>query len=274
MTSELPFFTMNASIVLYTGPSMLDGAPIVVLATLGSKNEKTGPMVQTWILRSDMTPIEASKALADESICGSCPRRQSTGGDCYVLIHNAPQSAYKAWKRRGSASGDVEAAALAIARDASAHGLRLGSYGDPAAVPFTVWQTLIARVEALTGRTVKHTGYTHQWRATAFTGPMAYDHHAWCRQNLMASVDSVRESVLARAMGYRYFLAIPAADVAAVPERTVECLATREGSMATCQTCGICDGAQGKATRVSIYLAEHGARSGAKAKRSAALAVL
>jgi hypothetical protein len=265
---------MKASIVLYTGPSMLDDQPIVVLATLGSKNEKTGPMVQTWILRSDMSPIEASKALADESICGSCPRRQSTGGDCYVLIHNAPQSAYKAWVRRGKASGDVEVSALAIARDAAAHGIRLGSYGDPAAVPFQVWQTLIARVEALTGRSVKHTGYTHQWRAVAFTGSTSYEHHAWCRKNLMASVDSVRESVLARAAGYRYFLAIPAADVSGIPGATVECLATRQGSMATCQTCGICDGAQGRAARASVYLVEHGARSGAKAKRSAALRVV
>jgi hypothetical protein len=262
------------AIAIYTGPSMLDGAPIVVLASLGSSNVKTGPMVQTWIVRSDMTPVEASKALADASICGTCPRRQSTGGDCYVLIHNAPQSSYKAWVRQGRPEGDVETAALAIARDAAAHGIRLGSYGDPAAVPHTVWQTLIARVEALTGRPVKHTGYTHQWRAVSFTGPTAYAHHAWCRTNLMASVDSVRESVLARAMGYRYFLAIPAADVADVPGATVECLATRQGSLATCQTCGICDGAQGRAARASVYLVEHGARSGAKAKRAAALRVL
>jgi hypothetical protein len=47
-------------IVLYRGPSLLDGSPIVAIATIGSTNVKTGPMVQTWILRADMNPLEAS----------------------------------------------------------------------------------------------------------------------------------------------------------------------------------------------------------------------
>ena len=52
---------------------MLDGAPIVGIATLGSRNRKTGSMTQTWILRADVAPHAASRAGWDRSVCGECP---------------------------------------------------------------------------------------------------------------------------------------------------------------------------------------------------------
>jgi len=46
--------------ILYRGPSLLDGKPIVVVAiTKESKNSKTGSMLQTYIIRSDMHPVAA-----------------------------------------------------------------------------------------------------------------------------------------------------------------------------------------------------------------------
>ena len=257
-----------APIVIYTGPSMLDGNPIVVLASLGSKNEKTGPMIQTWIVRADMSPVEARSVEADRTVCGDCPRRHALGGDCYVLIHNAPQSAWSAWWRHGSPEGDVTAAALAIASDADRYGIRMGAYGDPAAVPWQVWERLFVEVAHVTGRRPNHTGYSHQWARA-----MAPLQSEWCRRNLMASVDSPTEASLARASGWRYFLAMSPGS-GDVPPRTIECLSVREASSVTCQECGICDGSQGRPLRVSVCLLEHGARSGAKAKRSAALSVV
>jgi hypothetical protein len=53
---------MSNGIVIYRGPSILDGSPIVVIATglgSGSSNRKTGALVQTWILRDDVSPIES-----------------------------------------------------------------------------------------------------------------------------------------------------------------------------------------------------------------------
>jgi len=49
------------SFIIWEGPSELDGKPIVLIATSGGsiKNRKTGGMVQTYILRSDMPPNEA-----------------------------------------------------------------------------------------------------------------------------------------------------------------------------------------------------------------------
>ena len=54
--------------ILGHGRSLIDGMPIVVVATIKSRNTKTGDMVQTWILRQDMLPTDAVKTGADWSI--------------------------------------------------------------------------------------------------------------------------------------------------------------------------------------------------------------
>jgi hypothetical protein len=61
--------------IIYQGPSLLDGAPIVVIANYSKSNRKTGGVVQTYILRADMNPLEASKTGADFSICGDCKHK-------------------------------------------------------------------------------------------------------------------------------------------------------------------------------------------------------
>ena len=63
--------------VVYQGPSLLDGAPIVAIATVSSRNVKTGPMVSLWIMRSDVDPVAALHTGDDVSICGLCPHRPS-----------------------------------------------------------------------------------------------------------------------------------------------------------------------------------------------------
>ena len=85
-------------VVLYEGPSQIDGAPIVMIAVgllQGSTNTKTGAMVQTYILRQDMPPIEAVKTGADESICGGCTHRGDGTGkkrSCYVTLIHGPRT--------------------------------------------------------------------------------------------------------------------------------------------------------------------------------------
>ncbi len=262
------------SIVIYDGPSLLDGAPIVCIASVGSSNVKTGPMVQTWIMRSDMNPSEASRLGLDSSVCGQCPRRHSLGGDCYVQLVHAPRSVWGSWFKNGQPRENWAdpREIQALTQDARTYGLRLGSYGDPAAVPFEVWQDLI---DALVP--IKVVGYTHQWN-TGTKELLDKDEHAWMRQmawlrtNVMASCDSIYEAEKARDMGYRTFTAIPAGTE--TPKGSVQCPATRESNPLQCHTCGICDGTQGKASRASIYLTEHGMRSQGKAKRVAGLTVL
>ena len=76
----------NKSYVIYDGPSEIDGKPIVAIAQVKTGNRKTGDMVQTWILRSDVDPITASRTGEDVSICGDCPHKgtpsdKATGWD-------------------------------------------------------------------------------------------------------------------------------------------------------------------------------------------------
>ena len=55
--------------VIYDGPSMIDGERIVAIVTglTGSRNTKTGKMVQTYIIRPDMSPLEAVRKGKDVS---------------------------------------------------------------------------------------------------------------------------------------------------------------------------------------------------------------
>lgn len=228
------------SVVLYNGPSMLDGKPIVVIASgfrAGSANEKTGSMIQTWILRADVKPNQATKTGADSSICGDCPHRHFTGGACYVLPFQAPRSVWEAWKRGNVPSVSCETAAKLV----KGRALRLGSYGDPAAVPFEVWQPLAKSA-------AKFTGYTHQWR----TADKRFQ--SLC----MASVDNVVEAVTAHTSGWRYFR--PRRENESKGKNEFVCPASAEkGYKTDCNTCNGCAGTSSK-QRANVTLVVHGAR--------------
>lgn len=219
-------------IILYEGPSMIDGAPIVVVAT-GSTNRKTGGMLQTWIIRADVEPHEARKTGQDASICGDCPHR---AGSCYVVLHQAPLSVFRAYKR-GSyrTAGDLQT----IAAVGKGKAVRLGSYGDPAAVPVEVW-------EALVSEAASHTGYTHQWRKVPSL-----------RTFCMASCDTEADRLEAKANGWRTFR-VRAAD-APLMDREITCPASAEGgSRTTCDRCGLCAGLR-KWSGKDVAIIVHGA---------------
>ena len=148
-------------IIFYSGPSAIDGRPIVAVAVgfhTSSNNRKTGGMIQTHILRSDLSPVTAVKVGEDKSICGGCIHRPTiakrTGADpCYVNVGQGPNSVWKGVQRGiYPAVTPEEFAALCAGRL-----LRLGSYGEPVAVPHEVWTPALATCAG-------HTGYTHRWR--------------------------------------------------------------------------------------------------------------
>ena len=95
--------------IIYQGPSLLDGSPIVVIALAKSSNKKTGDMVQTYIIRSDMDPLKASKYGYDYAICGDCKHRGEADPDgtgkqakkrsCYVTLFHGPLQVYKSYKK-------------------------------------------------------------------------------------------------------------------------------------------------------------------------------
>jgi len=56
--------------LIYDGPSMLDGSGIIAVAVRSSDNEKTGNMVQVYILARDIHPVEAIKLQVKMGTCG------------------------------------------------------------------------------------------------------------------------------------------------------------------------------------------------------------
>jgi len=229
--------------IVYQGPSMIDGAPIVAIVTgltRKSKNEKTGNMAQVFILRADMSPLQAIASGADGSICGDCKHRgtDGVGRSCYVVVAQAPQAVYRSF-----AAGNYGAAVdpVIVSRQLEGRAIRLGAYGDPAAVPVIVW-------ESLTRYTKTHTGYTHQWRSAPYLRPY-----------LMASVDTPREREQAQGEGWRTFRVRRAGEDLTKVE--IACPASAEsGYLTTCEDCGLCAGSGKRAKSIAILV--HGPGSG------------
>lgn len=234
------------SLIVYDGPSIIDGAPIVVILTglaSNSENSKTGDLVQSFIIRSDVAPTDALRTGDDVSVCGMCPHRpliaRTIGAaPCYVRVHESVLSVYRAY-RRGSypvATSIGQVAALLRGRR-----LRLGTYGDPAAAPVGLWQLLVSLADG-------HVGYSHQWQSVGF------DVNAWAPL-VMASVDSAAEAAQAAALGMRYFRVSIGVDRQPLE---VTCPASAEGGRrAQCSDCLLCGGTS-KAAR-SIVIADHAA---------------
>lgn len=234
-----------SSLILYQGPSELDGAPIVVIATgiaNRSKNSKTGGMIQTHIIRADMLPMQAIWSGADASICGDCIHRGDGSGKkrtCYVKVFQGTTVVYKTFARGGypvATESDWD-----LFRD---RGIRFGTYGDPAAAPIELWQ----RLQGLASFT---TGYTHQWKR------ISPDWAKLC----MASADTEADAINAQRVGYRTFrVTLDGADPL---KNEVLCPASEEaGRKLQCEQCKACNGANGR--RGSIYIPMHGPNSAAK----------
>ena len=222
--------------IIYNGPSLLDGQQIVVIATFSKRNKKTGTVLQTYILREDMNPLEASKTGADYSICGDCvmrgapttdpKRKQAMGRRCYVNLGQGVLIVWRAYKR-------------GIYREGSARDMgrgrfvRVGTYGDPAAVPSHVWDELLSECETWTA-------YTHQ--------------KPWRPEIAMQSADSYAEARMHWRAGRRTFRVI--ADLGQL-DQTHEalCPASKEaGRRVQCTACKLCQG--GKLAK-SIAIVEH-----------------
>ena len=216
--------------VLYDGPSLHDGKPIVVIATgynTPSSNGKTGPMIQTYILRKDISPVEALRSGDDESICFDCSLR---GKSCYVVVHHGPRAVWDAYQngRAKILNGKREIAAVGIMRD-----IRIGAYGDPLAAPFWVWEALVKRAAG-------YTGYTHQWK----NGDQRM------KQLCMASVDNEAEKNHAQSLGWRTYRVL--ADGEEPDATEIPCPAS---DIIKCNKCLLC---RGISNAKSIAIPVHG----------------
>jgi hypothetical protein len=220
--------------ILYEGPSRFDGSPIVVVATGfadRSRNEKTGDVIQTWIIRSDVSPMEALAANSDTAICSDCPLRGEHGHDrgCYVNVGRAPQAVFRGLKR----GVYIRYHRRKHTRWFRGRKLRIGSYGDPCAVPANTWTPLLPLVDS-------YVGYTHQW--------------SWnpqYRHFVMASCESEAGYFAAVADGWRVFRA----RLEDQPLLDGECVCRNEASGLQCADCGGCCG---ESNRPNFAIIVHG----------------
>jgi len=222
-------------VVVYEGPSLLNGKPIVAIITglyHKSSNRKTGPMAQLWILDATTEPHIAVKTGEDESVCGDCPAR---GKWCYVTTFQGPLSIYRTWKRGGYQryNGDLLSGVV----------LRFGAYGDPAALPMRTIRDLGRRV-------CRFTGYTHQWQHC----------DRELRHYCMASVDTVSDQGQATASGWRTFR-VCSPDSERLKGESVCPASDESGIDITCHECGACDGRRRPRVKSNIVIQAHGAKT-------------
>lgn len=212
--------------VVWEGNSLIDQEKIMLIITgvnYPSHNRKTGWMIQSWIL-TKIHPIEAIKTGQDYSVCGDCALRgeKGKGRVCYVLPLSISQ-VYSKYLKGGYPPFTSDKKFLTQGRD-----LRIGSYGEPTAIPYEVWEPLIksARIS---------TGYTHRWKVCD---------DRW-KTKLHASVESADDKLLANKLGWcTYRVKTP--DEPILDDETY-CPAElpQMKYLVTCQRCGKCNGKSG-----------------------------
>ena len=235
---------MNTNgLILWEGPSAINGKPIAIIATglkRKSKNDKIGKdTVQIWYLPRDVAPHEAIKNGADESVCGDCKHRPSTGmGSCYVITFQAPLAVWKAYKRGSYPQWDGHQLPF-IGRT-----VRFGAWGDPASAP----AGLLKSIRDVSGQ---HMAYTHQWAKPEFAHLMS-----WC----MASVDSLPEYLRAKSAGWRTFRVRKPGEPLDKGERGCPSADESTALDMDCNRCGGCDGLRTRPNRVDYSIQAHGGR--------------
>ena len=228
--------------IIYQGPSQIDGLPIVAIATYSDRNTKTGKVLQTYIIRSDISPLEASKSGQDFSICGDCKfrgeansdpeRKQAKNRKCYVNLGQGPTIVYKSFNRGVYPIANDPASRVELGKNRV---VRLGTYGDPAAVPSRIWDELLSEC-------ISHLAYSHQ---SGFRPDIT-----------MQSADTLAQAQAHWAKRARTFRVIDALDDID-PTNEILCPASKEaGRRVQCVKCQLCSGLTSNSKK-SIAIVEH-----------------
>lgn len=248
-------------LVLWEGQSRFSPLHRIAVVLTGlrakSKNAKTGKMLQAWIIPVDGSPMASLRNGADEAVCGDCQLRpilsKTVKGSfrCYVDVSRAPSGVARAYH----AGSYTPATPELLARFVAHSHIRFGAWGDPAAVPATVWQTL----SSLPG--VRWTGYSH--------GALRFglDGVSDLRQLVMFSADDATSARAAQSAGWRTFRVRQGAQDPLLPGE-IACPASAEGgSRIQCDQCLLCDGSARLDIRrlPNVAIIDHGPTSRRKA---------
>jgi hypothetical protein len=251
--------------ILWEGPGP-DGAPLAAVATglvVPSSNPKTGPMVQTWLMRSDMHPVEAMTTGADVATCNGCELRPflvrmlplkpgKKPPQCYVNMGMALNQVWKKLISNHYPRVEREDIPLLFAGKS----VRIGSFGNFSNAPEWLVPTILQQVS-------RWTMYEHNWQDALI--PMHLALYS------MASVSSPDNKVRANALGWRTFRVKRPEEP--VMRDEIVCPASDEaGKRTTCDRCRLCRGNSIKAKNVVID--DHGPTSPATTKKQRAGALL
>ena len=224
--------------ILFEGVSPLTGQKIVCIITglkTSTSNEKTGDMLQTWILLQDHKPNEAHKNGLNRGVCGDCPHAGWNQGSCYVKWFQAPLQVWKSYK-----AGRYDYFSNSDLKLVKNRALRMGSAGDPTMIPLSVWNPLLSVCKS-------HTGYSHQYR---------HDFAIDFKNVLQASCDNFDDYLYASDLGFNCFL-VKHKDTKA-PKGFINCPASIEaGKKTSCELCSMCSGSGSKKGK-NIYINAHG----------------
>jgi hypothetical protein len=250
-------------VIVYRGPSLIDGSPLIVVLTGirgSSRNEKTSgklPLAQSYIIPAAMLQgitgrceAHAADYLAwgrnlrggcDGAACGSCSKRpaQAAGAGvnasslptdpCYV--RNGPPEVARAIVRGTYPDATPTQAAAYVAASVAAGriaGVRAGAWGDPAAAPLAVHAPILDAARATSqpsGRRGVATAYTRRWIDS--DGRPSEGVYLW-RHYAMASAHTVAEARDAVFAGWRPFLVVDPRDASEL-DATVALAATDGG---------------------------------------------
>lgn len=182
-------------------------------------------MMASYILSAKYRPLTALLNGADRAVCGSGPLRPDPKKlpegrlvrSCYVNVGRAPTNMYMAY-----CYGHYERVGLdALPELCAGRLVRVGSYGDPAAVPFDLWTAMLAKAEGWTG-------YTHDW---------PHKRSQALKTICQASVDSDAAEAKARDLGWATFRLRKAGD-ATVTKGQILCPASEEAGKTTTDRIG------------------------------------
>ena len=228
--------------IIYRGASQIDGLPIVAIAPIATETQRREKSCKLILFARISHPLDASKSGQDFSICANCvfrgiansdpKRKQAKNRKCYVNLGQGPTIVYKSFNRGVYPIANDHASRVELGKNRV---VRLGTYGDPAAVPSHIWDELLTECES-------HLAYTHQ---SGFRPDIT-----------MQSADTLEQAQAHWAKRARTFRVIDSLDDID-PINEILCPASKEaGRRVQCVKCQLCSGLTSNSKK-SIAIVEH-----------------
>ena len=234
--------TAIPGVVLYSGKSKIANQRVVSILTFHSENGKTGDMGQVWILPLEISPTDAIKQNNNSGACGNCALHgwfdpsvgKVVNRVCYVNVGQAPNGIWKAYQRGNYPVYQPRLHNHLI----RGREIRLGAYGDPAALPIPLLRKIV-------GLASMHTGYSHQ--CYSIPRQRADKIAQWC----MVSCENEAQHNECLRRGWRAFTVVRPDQKR--PANSIECPHYSRGIQ--CIDCKLCDGCE--KPKKSIYVIAH-----------------